>query len=147
MGKDGKMIIYEIALSKEEQTIAKEISAERSRLLLERGQVPKDMTGDTGEVRDETAFGAELAVAKALNVYPIFENVAKPPKFDLIKFHRVIEVKSTRHPLGNLLVPNLDLSLTYILVRTHAYPVCHIMGWIEGGKIRLFGKLYRMSIA
>lgn len=60
-------------------------------------------------------FGAELAVAKALNVYPSLSN--EYSKIDL-NFNGTVNVKSTHYPNGRLLVPDYQGRTTdwYILV-------------------------------
>lgn len=60
-------------------------------------------------------FGAELAVAKALNVYPSLSN--EYSKIDL-NFNGTVNVKSTHYQNGRLLVPDYQGRTTdwYILV-------------------------------
>lgn len=64
------------------------------------------------------SVGAELAVAKYLNVYPPLAVVANPLKYDLVYNGLCLDVKSTEPPppTKHLLIPYLKQEVIYISV-------------------------------
>lgn len=86
------------------------------------------------------AAGAELAVAKYLNVYPdLAPTFGSLPHWDLLWLGRHIEVKRNHLLGGDLLVPKLDETVVYILA-CGGLPQYHIVGYIDGVDVPLVGE-------
>ena len=87
------------------------------------------------------AIAAELAVAKALNVYPPLPILADAPKFDMKYGGFTVDVKS-KDPDSNkmdLLIPYLNEKLLYVLVWSNL-PVFDIKGYIVGKYVKKQGE-------
>lgn len=88
----------------------------------------------------ENSFGAELAVAKFLNVYPDLNMMYGPrPTFDLTCRGVRIDVKCTDKSNGNLIIPHLDKRRTYLLT-VGIIPTYHLIGFIDGHEVEVRGK-------
>lgn len=93
-----------------------------------------------GLKNDIEAAGAELAVAKLLNVYPEWSPTpGAVPRFDLRWHGKQVDVKSTQASKGNLLIPYLDKSAVYILARG-SMPGYEIAGCIDGKRVPEVGR-------
>ena len=105
-----------ITLDSVEQQLANIMAMDTVKVSDDRGYESKkrDNTRSHYEISLE-GFGAELAVAKALNIYPSLGSEFS--KIDL-NFNGTINVKSTHYPNGRLLVPDYQGRTTdwYILV-------------------------------
>ena len=102
-------------------------------------QTRHDFTPD-GPRNDIEAVAAEMAVAKYLNVYPDWSPTkGEVPKFDLQWQGKRVDVKSTRHPNGNLLIPDLNKNLIYFLVQIQL-PQFLLIGKIDGFKVNTVGE-------
>jgi len=129
-----------VILSPIECQIAELIGRRRREIsLIYDRQSRQNFTSD-GARNDVESTAAEMAVAKSLNVYPEWSPTpGEVPRFDLRWNGHKVDVKSTQHPDGNLLIPYLREELTYFLVRG-TMPTFKIMGYIEGDRIPWAGQ-------
>ena len=127
-------------LSQTECRIATYVGQLRREISLSYGRSSRrDFTPD-GFTNDVEAAAAEMAVAKHLNVYPEWSPTpGEVPKFDLAWNGQKIDVKSTQRPDGNLLIPELDGELLYILV-CGTMPQYRILGKIRGFEVPITGR-------
>jgi len=121
-----------VSLSPAEAQIATFIGKTRNKMsLATKNNQRRDPAQDDEQMNIEAA-GAELAVAKYLNVYPDLSPTRQDlPKYDLRWRGRRVEVKRNHEPNGDLLVPRLYHSLIYILACGHL-PEYNLIGYIEG---------------
>lgn len=107
----------------------------------------RDDEQDDDEMNIE-AMGAEMAVAKYLNVFPdLSPTRGKLKKYDLMWRGVEIEVKRNHRPEGgDLLVPQAEPNekARYILVYG-SIPKFSLFGDIAGRDIRIYGKWTRLS--
>ncbi len=128
-----------MTLTKVECEIAALIGHIRRQISLEHQRATRrDFTTD-GLNNDIESSAAELAVAKYLNIYPEWSpTAAAVPKFDLNWCGIKLDVKSTQRSNGNLLIPDLDPTVTYILV-CGTRPTFTIKGYLEGARVPELG--------
>jgi hypothetical protein len=130
-----------IKLVDSEVDVAKTIAEKRDQYHRDRGNKTAEYWTDDFLETAWESVGAELAVARYLNVYPLpIRIVDVPPKWDLIFMHQYIDVKS-RLASGSkdLLIPYLHLDVLYVLVIVDS-PAYTIMGFIPGGQVNGLGK-------
>lgn len=130
-----------VVLSQPECRIATYVGGLRRDISLtyDRKQTRRDFTPD-GFRNDVEAVAAEIAVAKYLNVYPEWSPTpGHVPSFDLAWNGQKIDVKSTQRLDGNLLIPELDEELLYILV-CGTMPQYRILGKIRGSEVPVTGR-------
>lgn len=126
-----------VELSSTEVQIARYIGKLRDQLLNHQPHT-RDFTGKLKN-NDIEASAGELAVAKVLNVYPEWSPAPKAPKFDLQLNGQHIDVKTTQHEKGNLLIPNLNEDNIYVLVRG-SMPNFEVVGYIPGTLVAKIGE-------
>ena|GEM_PF-6286032 len=136
-----------ITLSATEMEIAGFIGAKRrAASITHKWTTTRDFT-DSGIGNDVEAVAAEMAVAKALNIYPEWspsDGSKAVPSFDL-KWHAlIIDVKSTTYSNGNLLIPKLEPSRIYTLVRG-SIPKYEIVGFIHSDAVKSTGQYTNQS--
>lgn len=130
-----------VTLSPPECQIASYIGRLRWEISLayDRRETRRNFTSD-GFRNDIEAVGAEMAVAKCLNVYPEWSPTpGEVPRFDLAWNGQKLDVKSTQRPDSNLLIPYLDKQLLYILV-CGQMPEYRILGKIRGTEVPVAGR-------
>lgn len=129
-----------VTLSQPECRIAAYIGRLRRKISLAYGRkTRRDWTPD-GFRNDIEAAAAEMAVAKCLNIYPEWSPTpGEVPGFDLSWNGQKLDVKSTQRPFGNLLIPDLNQDLLYILV-CGKIPEYRILGKISGSQVPLVGR-------
>ena len=131
-----------ITLSDTEMEIAGFIGAKRRSVSIKRKwSSTRDFT-DSGITNDIEAVAAEMAVAKTLNIYPEWspsDGTRAVPGFDLKWNTTPLDVKSTKHLDGNLLIPKLHTDVRwYVLVRGQI-PLYEIVGWIPAAQVKVRG--------
>ena len=128
-----------VELSPAEVAIAKFIGQQRNRLSsATKINTRCDPTQADDEMNIE-AVGAELAVAKYLNLYPDLSPTAGTlPDYDLLWKDRRIDVKRNHKADGDLLVRKLNSEVLYVLA-CGALPSYSIIGWLRGYEIPLKG--------
>jgi len=93
----------EIELNDAEQRLARFLAKQRHSAARKKGIKDKRIGKQSAELTDLEGIAAEIAVAKAMNVYPDLET-GHTPKADLVsKRGSFVDVKSTRYPNGRLL--------------------------------------------
>jgi len=131
--------MIDVILSRSEAKIAKYIGLSRNNLSL---RTKINQRCDPNQMDDEMnveAVGAELAVAKVLNVYPdLSPRVGPLPKADLRYRGKLIDVKRNHLDEGDLLVRKLCDDVYYVLV-CGSIPRFRIIGYIPGDKVDVFG--------
>ena len=132
--------VIEITLSSAEWGIAKFIGKLRNKKsLASKINGRRDPAQEDEEMNMEAA-GAELAVAKMLNVYPdLSPTSGELPKWDLRGHGARFEVKRNHLATGDLLVPKLNSELVYILV-CGELPKYNVVGYLPGTSIPLVGE-------
>jgi hypothetical protein len=101
--------------------------------------------GQTDEAMHIEAFGAELAVAKTLNVYPdLTIREGALPGYDMVLQAHLIQVKRRHTRRQDLLIPHLDESLDYVLVYG-AIPSFTVVGYLPGRLVRSLGSWENLS--
>lgn len=131
-----------VSLTKYEYNIAKYAGEERRKITDSYTNNSRhDWTNDTPIINETESLCAELAVAKALNIYPVLSPAEKgsPLKFDLKKDDYTIDVKSTRVENGHLLIPYLIKANIYAFV-VGKFPQYSIKGYIYGANVSVLGK-------
>lgn len=128
-----------INLNEEEQAIAKFI-AEKRRLTNRRNKVEEKKLGPNPGMEIEIGgYGAEMAVAKAFNVYPDFTTHSRSGGYDLIigkgKKQKRVDVKYTDNSNGNLIAPikkgrEKNGPEIYFLV-IGKFPKYRLIGWCK----------------
>lgn len=129
-----------VILSEQEQKIAVYIGKKRNELSMRtKWNLRRDPLQDD-EMMHIQAMGAELAVAKWLNVYPDMSPTDSAlPQFDLIHDGRKVEVKRRDRTNLDLLLPNFRHDATYVLVYGRI-PEFTIAGSIDGDRIPEVGE-------
>lgn len=130
-----------VVLSRTECRVAELIGRKRREisLLYDRKGTRRDFT-PSGINNDIEASAAEMAVAKCLNIYPEWSPTeGEVPRFDLHWAGHPVDVKSTQRADGNLLIPYLNKSLIYVLVRG-TMPTYQVIGYIEGARVPQLGE-------
>jgi hypothetical protein len=126
-----------IVLDKAEVKLAKYLAAHRYRSNRNNGVRDKQV-GDQGKAFiDLNGVGGELAVAKALNVYPDLSLSPRAGGSDLVSKGKRIDVKTTHYPAGRLLAvtdKNPDDCDIFILV-TGRMPEYEIKGWCYSAEL------------
>lgn len=129
-----------VILSQTECQLAELIGRKRREISLEYDRETRRDFTPLGVDNDIEASAAEMAVAKLLNIYPEWSpTTGEVPRFDLSWRGHKVDVKSTRVPDGNLLIPYLDESVIYFLVRG-PMPTYKVMGFIEGDRVPYSGQ-------
>lgn len=129
-----------IVLSKYECKIAEYIGKIRRDISTRNFRTTRRDWAGEGLVNDIEAAGAEIAVAKLLNIFPdLSPTEGEVPKYDLIKDNFQIDVKSTQNLNGRLLIPFLDESKIYSLV-IGTMPRYQVMGFLFGQDIPSVGE-------
>lgn len=128
-----------ITLSPTEVEIAKVVGFRRWEIASVHARpTARDFTGDL-LANDVESVAAEMAVAKALNLYPEWSPTeGEVPTFDLKHNGHKLDVKSTKHPNGNLLIPNPLDDNTYVLTRGKS-PTFEIVGCMPGNMVKKVG--------
>ena len=130
----------DIKLSPTEVAIARYIGKKRNELSLATKLNARRDPNQSDEEMNIQAVGAELAVAKCLNVYPDLSPVSGDlPKLDLFWNKRIIEVKRNHELQGDLLVPKLNEIALYFLA-CGELPLFKIVGWINGDQVPYVGE-------
>lgn len=128
-----------VTLTKVECEIAEIIGHIRRQISLERQRTTRRNFTDDGLNNDIESSAAELAVAKYLNIYPEWSpTAAAVPKFDLSWRGIKLDVKSTKRITGNLLIDDLDRTVTYILA-CGTRPNFTLKGYLEGERVPKLG--------
>lgn len=125
-----------IVLNPGEVAACKHHAKERIAMLRADGVPDKKVGKQDGAVAELNGFGAEMAVAKFLNVYPTFGLTHGKRNADLWVTYDTkrifsIDVKSTVYPTGKLIAPKwktLENADIYVLV-TGEMPEYTIRGW------------------
>lgn len=129
-----------VILSQTECLLADLIGRKRREISLKYGRETRQDFTPSGINNDIEAAAAEMAVAKLINLYPEWSPTAgEVPRFDLRWNGHRVDVKSTQQACGNLLIPYLDESLIYFLVRG-PMPTYKVMGYIEGDRVPYAGR-------
>lgn len=130
-----------IILTKEELDYAREIGQKRQEFSKDKPDA-HGFKGD-GELIHIQGAEAELAVSKGLGLaWNAYCEDFKSLQSDVGKN---IQVRSTDHPSGNLLVhPNDKEDAIFVLVRNYKRPEFEICGWLEGQDCKL-SKYWRNS--
>lgn len=135
----------DIKLSPVEVEIARFIGRRRNRLSQETKPNARRDPAQTDAEMNIQAAGAELAVAKCLNVYPDLSPTAgELPEFDLRWNKRMVEVKRNHELQGDLLVPKLNKSALYVLA-CGELPEFKIIGRIDGDLIPYVGEWVELT--
>lgn len=128
-----------VTLSRTEVKIAYLVGTTRRNISLAHKRNSRRDFTPSGVTNDVEAVGAEMAVAKTLNLYPDWAPVeGEVPTFDLKWKGFQIDVKSTVYSHGNLLVPNPRPDVIYVLVRG-TIPTYTIVGAISGVAVKQQG--------
>ena len=131
----------DIELSRRECSIARYIGKVRRELSLQRPG-KRDRMGSNSKLADMLnteiqAFGAELAVAKYLNLYPDI-TAMEYKDADLLIGDNVIDVKHTQYPEGNLAVHEAKFNRYYVSV-SGSIPRFRIFGYLAGPAVTSMG--------
>lgn len=133
--------MIEITLTPEEVYVAEYIGTRRSQTRRGDGTVNQRYDPSQTDLDiDRRGMGAELAVAKYLNLYPdmvIF--TGELPQYDLVRGDTKFEIRSTQYPRGKLLITKLDEYTLYILV-CGSMPTYTLAGYIEGSRVEEVGE-------
>ena len=126
----------EITLTPIEQELARRIAVLRNEVNRSRGHTINVRRPQDHNKNDMDGMGAELAVARALNVYPDLD-VEDAQAEDLLFHGYSIDVKQTHHPKGKLLLgfEKTKFCDFYCLV-TGEMPTYKIVGFASLGKLR-----------
>jgi len=144
MDRAGTQII-KVPLSPPEVRIAKYIGKLRNEYSLETKPNARRDPSQTDEEMNIQAFGAELAVAKLLNVYPdLTPTKGDLPKWDLALRKLRYEVKRNHLDDGDLLVPKLNRDLMYILA-CGGLPEYRIIGYLQGTSVEILGEWVELT--
>ena len=129
-----------VDLSRTEVAIARFIGRQRNKLSSETKINTRCDPGQTDEEMNIEAAGAELAVARYLNLYPDLSPTAGDlPDHDLHWKERRIDVKRNHMADGDLLVRKLNQEVIYVLT-CGSLPSYSIIGWLRGYDIPLNGE-------
>ena len=135
----------EVVLSSTECLIAKFVGNQRNRLSLRtKINMRRDIDQEDEEMNIQ-AVGAEMAVAKHLNVYPEFSpSEGKLPDFDMVWNGKKVDVKRNHLWDGDLLIPKLNPERFYILA-CGSLPKYHIIGGLLGAEVPKVGQWVELS--
>ena len=132
--------MIEVKLNQLELAIADVVAQDRSSGSRKAGVVDqKKFKEKSGFFIDRLGIIGEMAVAKALNVCPIFNDSTKANGYDLLYQGLRIDVKTTERSDGNLIIktkenPDVD---TYCLVRwDEENSVATIVGYMPKQEVR-----------
>ena len=125
-----------VVLNQGEINACKHHAKQREAVLREDGVPDKKVGKQSGAKADLDGFGAEMAVAKFLNVYPQFALTQGKRDADLwVTYNQQqvfsVDVKQTVYASGKLIAPNwktLENADIYVLV-TGEMPEFTIVGW------------------
>ena len=127
-------------LSEPECVLARYIGRLRNKLSAASKTPMRRDPNQTDEEMNIQAVAAEMAVAKYLNVYPdLSPSAGRLPKYDLRLGKEKLEVKRNHLDNGDLLIPELDKELVYILA-CGTMPRFQIIGTIWGGNVETTGE-------
>ena len=125
-----------IELNEEEQFIAQYIAKQRKKHNLEIGVTPPKVGPDDQEYLlniELDGIGGELAFCKMVNVYPDLTTQPRSGGHDCMYTTYTIDVKTTRHKRGNLIVPafkiNHNLLPDIYALLISDFPTFQYMGW------------------
>ena len=129
------METFEVILNEGEVELAKFQAKRRTAAAREAGVVDKKIGDQDGDKAELDAFGAELAAAKFLNLYPDLSVGPRKGGSDLFivsgKVVYGIDVKQTHYKKGRLLAPNWkteeDSDIYMLVIGT--MPEYTIIGW------------------
>lgn len=131
--------MIQIKLSPSGCAIAKYIGELRNKYSMATKQNMRMDPEQTDDNMHIEAFGAELATAKYINVYPdIVVTKGELPNYDLKFGDRLLQVKRRDRTNRDLLIPHLKEELTYVLVYG-SRPEYLLVGFMEGCFVRKIG--------
>ncbi len=130
-----------VILTESECRIAKYVGRLRNKLSAASKPNMRRDPNQSDEGMNIQAAGAELAVARLLNVYPDITPTDDDvlPQFDLVYNSNMIEVKRNHLPNGDLLIPKKYNDLIYVLV-CGSMPLYNVVGFIAGASVALLGE-------
>ena len=126
--------LMEIELTNIEQRLIKTVAKERYKCARNNNVKNKKIGEQSNEITDLDGFGAELVVAKKLNLYPDLGVSPRSGGEDLITYKgKTIDVKQTSYKNGRLLATlkkgeERGGSDIFVLV-TGVFPTYEIVGW------------------
>jgi hypothetical protein len=129
-----------IQLNVSEQNITKELSQKRYENNRAENIENKKIGRQSNYETDLDGFGAELAVAKYLNIYPDFTIEPRNGGIDLtLKSGCTIDVKQTRYNNGKLIATmkkekDKNVADIFVLV-TGIFPAYDIVGWCKKNEL------------
>lgn len=134
-----------IKLSAFECKIAGYIGRARNALSLASKKNQRRDPNQGDEEMNIQAVGAELAVAKFLNLYPdLTPKVGALPQYDLTWRNRKVEVKRNHLRNGDLLIPFLNEKLIYILA-CGQLPGYSLIGFLSGHDVPSKGEWVNLT--
>jgi len=137
--------MIEVTLSPLECRLGKYLGRVRNIMSLDTKTNARRDPAQNDEEMNIQGAGAEIAVAKLMNVFPeLSPTRGELPKWDLVIHNEQFDVKRNHLPDGDLLVPNLYENIWYILA-CGTIPSYNIIGFLSGIDVKKNGEWVNLT--